>query len=69
MTETRRAFGKRIMAMRLQQKLTQEDLARAAGLSARTIFNVEKGIYSVTIDTVQKVAQALGVHPRSLFKV
>lgn len=53
MTETRLKFAQRVAQLRQLRALTQEELAHAAGVSSRTIFNIEKGIYSVTLDTVQ----------------
>ncbi len=45
--------------------MTQEDLARRAGVSEGTIVSAEKG-KKVRISTVQKLAAALGVAPREL---
>ncbi|MBW3567638.1 MAG: helix-turn-helix domain-containing protein [Proteobacteria bacterium] len=68
MTETRKMFAARITQLRQERALTQEQLAHVAGVSSRTIFNIEKGIYSVTLDTVHKLAQGFGLPPRDLFE-
>ena len=67
MTETRQMFARRVAQLRQARGLTQEELAHAAGLSSRTVFNIEKAVYSVTLDTVHKVARGLGLSARELF--
>lgn len=68
MTETRFRFAQRVAQLRQERRLTQEELAHAAGVSSRTVFNIEKGVYSVTLDTVHKIARGFDVAPRDLFE-
>ena len=44
---------------RLKRGLSQEDLALTAGLSRNAIWKIETGRVSPTIDTLEKIAQAL----------
>ena len=44
---------------RLKRGLSQEDLALTAGLSRNAIWKIESGRVSPTIDTLEKIAQAL----------
>lgn len=59
---TRRAqedFGRWLVDLRTRRGVSQAELARAAGLSAQLISNVEKGHRRATDRYLQKVAQAL----------
>lgn len=50
---------------RLAAVLTQEDLAKRAGVAEGTIVSAEQG-KKVRISTVRKLAAALGVEPSEL---
>jgi len=52
-------LGRRLGRYRLQQNVTQEDLARAAGVSTRTIRNAEGGA-DTQLSTVVRILRALG---------
>lgn len=54
-------FGDRVRTLRSRRELSQEQLARAAGLSADTISRIERGRYHPTLDTMVKVGKALGL--------
>ena len=57
------------MYNRQENKLSQEALARAADLSLPTIVKIESGeTPNPTIDTVKKIADALGVSIDDLMK-
>ena len=43
------------------RNLSQEDLALAAGISRNGLSNIESGKASPTIDTLEKIANALGI--------
>lgn len=51
----------RIKELRAARKMTQEDLARATGLSRVHIARVESGNYDPRLSTVQAIAKALRV--------
>lgn len=57
----RSAIGKRIKSIRLQRDMTQQELATAAGITKANVCRVEEGKYSVGIDVLDKIADALGV--------
>nr|DAI31007.1 MAG TPA: helix-turn-helix domain protein [Caudoviricetes sp.] len=57
----RSAIGKRIKSIRLQSDMTQQELATAAGITKANVCRVEDGKYSVGIDVLDKIADALGV--------
>ncbi|MCP4657255.1 MAG: helix-turn-helix transcriptional regulator [bacterium] len=52
-------LGGRLRRYRLQQDVTQEDLARKAGVGTRTIRKLESG-GDVQLSTVTRILRALG---------
>jgi len=58
----RRARGDRLRELREDRRLSQEDLARLAGVAAKTIHNLESGRHGRPWRrTSSAVAKALGV--------
>jgi transcriptional regulator with XRE-family HTH domain len=54
-------FGKRLKQLREAAGLTQEGLARAAGLSTSAVARIEQRGKDPAWSTVQRLARALGV--------
>lgn len=52
-------LGGRLRRLRLQQNIRQADLARRAGVSTRTVSNLESGA-DVQLSTVIRLLRALG---------
>lgn len=65
--ETWRNVGSKIRHLRKSNGLTLKQLARGCGLSANTISLVERSEVVPNVDTLCKIATALGVSPSSLF--
>jgi transcriptional regulator with XRE-family HTH domain len=62
-------IAKNIKRYRKEKGLSQDKLARLADVAHATIIKIESGgIQSPTIDTVQKIAKALGVGIEDLMK-
>ena len=59
--QTRDRIGQRIAALRKAAGLTQEELVIRAQLQRTHIGRIEAGRYAVTLETVQAIAQALGM--------
>ncbi|MEN1704599.1 MAG: helix-turn-helix transcriptional regulator [Planctomycetota bacterium] len=59
-------FGKIVRERRLDADLSQEDLAFAAGLHRTAVSHIEQATRSSTLETVEKLAKALGVQPADL---
>ena len=59
--QTRDRIGLRIMALRKLAGLTQEQLSERAGLQRSHISKIEAGKHAVTFETVQAIAEALGM--------
>ncbi|HZF92097.1 helix-turn-helix transcriptional regulator [Streptomyces sp.] len=57
----RRAVGDRIRAVRLNANLTQEAVALAAGVDRPSVVRIEQGQQSPTLDTLIRLADAIGV--------
>ena len=69
MTKTISTIAKNIKKHRKEKGLSQDKLSRLADVSHATIIKIESGgIQSPTIDTVQKIAKALGVDVNDLIK-
>ena len=61
--------GKNIKKYRKAKGVSQDKLSRLADVAHATIIKIESGgIQSPTIDTVQKIAEALGVSVDTLLK-
>ena len=49
--------------LRLARALSQRDLARAAGVTQKTVLDLELGRKEPHLKTIRKLAGALGVEP------
>ena len=56
-----KAIGRRVRAARKNAKMTQEQLVEKAGVSASHISNIETGSTKVSLPTLVKIVNALGV--------
>src|SRR5690349_11693975 len=66
-----RSFGELLRRYRVAAGFTQDELAEAAGLSTRSISNIERGIaHTPRRDTVSILADALGLseQERAMFE-
>jgi transcriptional regulator with XRE-family HTH domain len=57
-----------LRAARRAKLLTQEELAREAGLNRVTIWQLETGIRNPQLSTIRRLAEALGVTPELLLE-
>ena len=58
---TRDRIGQRIAALRKLTGMSQEQLAVRAGLQRTHVSRIEAGKYAVTLETIQAIAEALGM--------
>ncbi len=65
--ETRKMLGERIRELRIFAGLTQEQLGEKASLNYKFIGELERGRVNVSLDSLVKLASALGVNPGSFF--
>lgn len=67
MTQLRVQFARRLKALRIEKQMTQEDLAKAAGVSTAFISSLERGINGPSLETLYHIAEALDVSVMELF--
>lgn len=67
MREIATALGLRIRELRNERHMSQEELAFKAGISAAHLGQIERALKNPTIDTVAKIAAAMGVPITTLF--
>lgn len=58
---TRERIGRRIAALRKVKGMTQEQLADLCGLQRTHIARIETGRYAVNFETIQAIAEAMGM--------
>ena len=63
----RERVGSRIRQLRKASGLTQEQLARRAGMDYKYLGSVERGERNVTLENLERIVKALGVEPYDLF--
>ena len=56
-----RITGQAIGRLRVQQGLSQEELAKKAGIARSHLAMIENGKKSASVETLWKVAEALGI--------
>lgn len=61
-------LGRRVDAVRALKDLTQEQVAKRAGLTRSTVGKIEDGTANPRLTTLLKVAAALEVPPAELLK-
>ena len=68
MPYNRKAFGVVISRMRVQKGLTQERMSGLAGIARSHLVALENGEKTVKLDTLWRIADALGVRPSELVR-
>ena len=63
---TRALFARNLKLFRQRKKMSQEELADMAGLHRTYVSSVERGERNISIDNMEKLAQALCVDIRDL---
>ncbi len=57
-----------IWKVRREKHVSVEELAEKTGIGRSTIYNYENGLFSPTIDALEKIADALGVQIEELYE-
>ena len=57
-----------LRAIRQEQKLSQKELAKAAGLTAASISRYETGDRKISVDVAKRLSKALNTNWASLFE-
>ena len=61
-------FGQKVKAIRLEKGISQEKLAQLSDLDRTYIPSIEKGTTNISIVVAEKLAKALEVELKELFK-
>lgn len=61
-----KAFGSKIKFIRLERKLSQEQLGLISGLDRTYISGIERGLRNVSLINLERLAIALNVEPAEL---
>jgi len=64
--DLQRQLGSNLRAHRLANGLSQEELADAIGVHRTYVGGLERGERNVTLQTVERLAERLGVRPVDL---
>ena len=66
--DLRKRLAANLRTLRGAQGLSQESLADAAGIHRTFVSQVERELKNVSLDSIRKLANALGVDPVELFQ-
>lgn len=58
--ETCEALGKAVRKIRIEEALSQKELAQKAGISQQLVSRIEKGKENISLITLKKISEALG---------
>lgn len=67
-TTSRKIFSNNLRYYRIKNKMTQSELAEKSGLTDKYISDLERGLYSTNLDTLDEIAIALNVDTYKLIK-
>ncbi len=67
MSETKKLLGKKIKQLRKQKHWTQEHLSELVGINPKSLLRIENGQTFPLVETLEKIAHALGVQIADLF--
>lgn len=67
-TSSRQNLANNLKALRLKKSLSQEGLAFEAGLHRTFVAHVERGVRNISIDNIDRLANALGTTASELLK-
>lgn len=58
-----KAIGNKLLSIRKNTGMTQNEVAEAAGLSDRTYADIERGSVNMRIETILRICKALQITP------
>lgn len=60
-------LNNRIRELRKENKVTQDDLAGAVGVTRQTIISLENGKYNASLQLAHKISQYFGMRIEDIF--
>lgn len=63
----KQSLGKKIKEKRIQESLTQEQLAEKIGISPKSLSQIELGNNFISADNLEKICLALNIQVKNLF--
>jgi transcriptional regulator with XRE-family HTH domain len=60
-------LGQQLKSLRKLKGLRQDQLAELAGIDSKSLSRIERGVFLPSLDTVQKLADALGISVAEMF--
>ena len=67
-SEATRRVADHVVAIRIQKNLSQEALAKRARINRVTLARLERALHPPRLDTLERIARALGVPLTDLVK-
>ena len=67
MARLREQFGKHMLSIRRQRRLTQEEFAELTGISVDFLSLIERGINAPSFETLEQLANRLNLSVADLF--
>lgn len=68
METLRQTLGARVRQLRRDQGISQEDFADACGFARSYMSRIERGTANLSLDAVERLANAFGLTAEELFK-
>lgn len=62
------SVSENIRKLRIKKGISQDRLSKDADLALNTVVKIETGEINLTVETLEKIAKALGVSTGDLFK-
>ena len=67
MIDIKKKFGRRLFQLRTEAGMTQAKVAANTNLSVDLISRIERGARAPSLETIEKIAEALSIRPADLF--
>ena len=67
--DIREVFARNLRAARLEQGLSQEELAHRAEIDRTYVSSLERSVYAAGIDVVDKLARVLNMQAADLLRI